>query len=133
MFLVFATPIFAQTGTVVVNVSGIENNNGIVRIGLYNSENTFPTYGKHYKGAEPNAKTSGVSYTFTNIPAGTYAIAVWHDENEDKTMNKNLFGAPKEDYGFSKNIYGTFGPPSFSEVSFKIISGKTITLKINLD
>lgn len=133
MFLVFATPIFAQTGTIVVNISGIENNKGVVQIGLYNSESTFPTYGEHYKGAEPKSNTSGISYTFTNIPTGTYAIAVWHDENEDKTMNKNLFGAPKENYGFSKNIYGTFGPPSFDEVSFKVNSGKKITIKINIE
>ena len=74
-----------------------------------------------------------MSYTFTDIPTGTYAVAVWHDEDEDKTMNKNLFGAPKENYGFSKNIYGTFGPPNFDEVSFKVNSGKKITLKINID
>jgi len=133
MFLVFATPIFAQTGTIVVNVSGIENNTGKIQIGLYNSEKTFPTYGKHFKGAEPNANTSGVSYTFTNIPTGTYAVAVWHDEDEDKTMNKNLFGSPTENYGFSRNIYGSFGPPSFEEVSFKLNSGKKITLKINIE
>ena len=133
MFLVFATPIFAQTGTIVVNVSGIENNTGIIKIGLYNSESTFPTYGDHFKGAEPNANTSGVSYTFTNITTGTYAISVWHDENEDKTMNRNLFGAPKENYGFSKNIYGTFGPPDFDEVSFKVEANKSVNLGINLE
>ena len=133
MFLVFATPIFSQTGTIVVKVSGIENNKGIVRIGIYNSESTFPVYGKQFKGAEINAKTAGLSYTFTNIPVGTYAISVWHDEDKDKTMNKNLFGSPKENYGFSRNIYGTFGPPSFKEVSFKLNAGKKMTLKINLD
>jgi uncharacterized protein (DUF2141 family) len=133
LILVFATPFLAQTGTIVVNVSGIENNKGIIRIGLYNNESTFPTYGEQFKGAEPNANTTGVSYTFTNIPAGTYAVAVWHDEDEDKTKNKNLFGAPKENYGFSRNIYGSFGPPAFEEVSFKVNSGKRTTLKIILE
>ncbi len=133
MFLLLATPFFAQTGTIVVNISGIENNDGIVRIGLYNTESTFPTYGKHFKGAEPKANSSGVSYTFTNIPVGTYAIAVWHDKNKDKTMNKNFFGAPTENYGFSRNIYGSFGPPDFSEVSFKVTSGKQIKLKIDME
>ncbi len=133
MFLVLATPIFAQTGTIVVNISGIENNKGVVQIGLYNSEESFPVYEKNFKGAFPKANKSGVSYTFENVPAGTYAVAVWHDENEDKTMNKNLFGAPKENYGFSKNIYGSFGPPNFNDVSFKLNSGKKMTLKINLE
>lgn len=133
MFLVFITPIFAQTGTVVINVSGIENNTGVIQIGLYNSEKSFPNYGKNFKGVSPKANKAGVSYTFTNIPAGTYAVAVWHDEDEDKTMNKNLFGAPSENYGFSKNIYGSFGPPDFDEVSFKVTSNKKTTLKIDIE
>jgi uncharacterized protein (DUF2141 family) len=133
MFLVFATPIFAQTGTIVVNVSGIENNKGVIQIGLYNNEESFLDYEKNFKGVFPKADKSGVSYTFTNIPTGTYAIAVWHDENEDKTMNKNLFGAPKENYGFSKNIYGSFGPPDFEDVSFKVVNGKVVKLTINLE
>ena len=133
LFLVFATPIFAQTGTIVVNVSGIENNKGVVQIGLYNSAENFPNYEKNFKGAFPKANKSGVSYTFKNVPAGTYAVAVWHDEDEDKTLNKNLFGSPKEAYGFSRNIYGSFGPPKFDEVSFKLNASKKMTLKINIE
>ena len=133
IILGLATPIFAQTGAVVVNVTGIENNKGIIQIGLYNSEASFPVYEKNFKGVFPKAKTSGVSYTFTNIPAGTYAIALWHDADEDGTMNKNMFGVPKEKYGFSRNIYGTFGPPDFKDVAFKVNSAKKITLKIKLE
>ena len=131
--LVFVIPIFAQTGTIVVNVSGIENDKGVVQIGLYNREESFPNYNMNFKGAFPKANKNVVSYTFKNIPAGTYAVAVWHDENNDKTMNKNLFGAPKESYGFSKNIYGSFGPPDFAEVSFKVAAGKKTMLKIDVE
>ena len=131
--MLFAIPVFAQTGTVVVDISGIENNTGVVRIGLYNSESTFPTFGEHFKGAEPRANELGVSFTFEDIPAGTYAIAVWHDENENKEMDKNLFGAPRENYGFSRNIYGSFGPPDFEEVSFELNPDKIITLKIDIE
>ncbi len=135
MFLVFTTPIFAQTqtGTIVVNISGIENSKGVIQIGLYNSETSFPEYDKNFKGVATKADKSGVSHTFTNIPAGTYAVAVWHDENEDKKMNKNLFGAPKESYGFSRNIYGSFGPPDFKDVSFKLNSAKKMTISINIE
>ena len=131
--LVFVTPIFAQTGTIVVNVSGIKNDKGVVQIGLYNSEASFPNYNKNFKGTFPKANKAGVSYTFKNIPVGTYAVAVWHDENKDKKMNKNMFGSPKESYGFSKNIYGSFGPPNFKDVSFKLNAGKKMTLKINIE
>ncbi len=131
--MVFATPIFAQTATIKVSISGIENNKGVVEIGLYNSEASFPVFDKVFKGAEVKASTSGVTYVFKNVPVGTYAIATWHDEDEDKTMNNNFFGAPSEDYGFSKNIYGSFGPPDFADVSFKVQGGKVIKLTINLE
>ena len=133
MVLVLGSPIFAQNGDVVVKVTGIENDKGLIQIGLYNSEASFPVYEKVYKGVFPKANKAGVSYTFKNIPAGTYAIAVYHDENSDKELNKNLFGAPKENYGFSNNKFGTFGPPDFKDVSFKVEAGKNTSLSINLE
>ena len=132
--MVFATPSFAQTGTVTVNVLGIENNKGVVRIGLYHNKESFPIYEKAmFKDVSEKANTTGVSYTFSKILEGTYAVAVWHDENEDKTLNKNFLGAPKENYGFSKNIFGTFGPPDFEEVSFEVKNGKMVKLTIILE
>ena len=133
VIMMFATSVFAQSGTIVVTIKGIENNTGNIKIGLYNSESTFPTYGEHFKGAELKADKSGVSYTFENIPAGTYAVAVWHDENDNKEMDKNFFGSPSESYGFSGNIYGSFGPPDFDEVSFKVISNKKTTINIDIE
>ncbi len=133
IFLLYIIPIFAQTGTIFVNILGVENNKGIVRIGLYNEKANFPIYEKHFKGVSINANTTGVRYTFTNIPMGTYAIAVWQDKDDNKVINKNFFGAPNENYGFSKNIYGSFGPPDFDEVSFKVNSKREITFTINLE
>ncbi len=133
ILMALITPLFAQTGTVVVNITGINNNTGLVQVGLYNDEEKFPDIGDYYKHIVPKANKAGVSVTFKDVPAGTYAIATWHDEDEDLTMNKNLFGSPKESYGFSKNIYGNFGPPDFEEVSFKVTEGKSIILDIILE
>ncbi len=133
MLLIIVVPVIAQTGSIVVNISGIKNNKGVIQIGLYNSEASFPIYEKNFKGVFSKANTSGVKHTFTDIPVGTYAIAVWHDENEDKKMNRNIFGAPKESYGFSNNIYGTFGPPKFEKVSFKVEAENEIKIQINIE
>jgi len=132
--LVFATPIFAQSGIVKVSITGIENTDGNVEIGIYNSKENFPVFGNETQGAKikPSGKGS-LNYTFKNLADGNYAIAVWHDENDNQIMDKNLFGAPKEKYGFSKNIYGTFGPPDFEEVLFKVENGKVVELTINLE
>ena len=132
--LVFVSPIFSQTGIVKVTITGIENTDGNVEIGIYNNKESFPVYGKEMQGAKVKPiKIGELNYSFENLPDGTYAIAVWHDENDNQKMDKNLFGAPKENYGFSKNIFGTFGPPDFEEVSFKVVNGKIVKLTINLE
>ncbi len=136
MIMLMISPFFIQpqTSKVEVTINGIENTKGNIEIGIYNSESTFPEYGKEFKGATIKPTDSKVvKYTFNDLPDGTYAIAAWHDENSNKELDKNLFGAPKEKYGFSKNKYGTFGPPDFEIVSFKVENGKAISLKITLE
>ena len=122
----------AQTGSITVHVKGLESSVGNVEIGLYNSESSFAIYDQNYKGATVAVTPSGVSYTFRNLPVGTYAVAVWHDENKNKVLDENWIGVPTENYGFSLNKYGTFGPPNFKDVSFKINQGKLTTLTITL-
>ena len=130
--LVFATPIFAQSAIVEVTITGIENTDGTIKIGIYDSKSSFPTSGKEIQGAKVKpTKTGSLNYTFENLPDGDYAIAVWHDENGNKKLDKK-FGIPKENYGFSKNIFGFFGPPDFEDVSFKVANGKVIKLTINI-
>ena len=131
-FIFLAGQINAQTGRIKVNIEGIENTDGELQIGLYNSADSFPDFEKNFKGASITADKSGSELVFDNIPVGTYAIAIWHDENKDKELNKNMFGAPKEKYGFSNNVFGTFGPPDFEDASFLIIEGETKVLSINL-
>ena len=41
-----------------------------------------------------------------------------------------MFGIPSEDYGFSNNAKGTFGPPKYDDAKFNLIENKVI--KINL-
>lgn len=133
LFLVLASNLKAQKSTIVVKVYGIENTEGVIQVGLYNNANDFPTYSKVYKGVALKPNKEGVKYTFKNIPAGKYAVAVWHDEDEDKKIDKNFLGAPTENYGFSLNKFGMFGPPKFTDVSFYLSSGSTKTLKIYME
>ena len=55
---------------------------------------------------------------FEDIPPGTYALVVLHDENMNGKLDTNWLGIPKEDYGFSNNAKASLGPPSFSAASF---------------
>ncbi len=130
--LFFGVNIFAQSGQVDVTVTNIKvKKGGIVKIGIYEKEG-FPTVGKEIKGTDVVVEKGVVTITIEDIPAGTYAIAVFQDKDSDGKLDSNLFGAPTEPYGFSNNIYGMFGPPDFEEVSFIVEDGKTVSLTIDL-
>jgi uncharacterized protein (DUF2141 family) len=96
-----------------VQVDGIPNSKGNLFIGLFNSRATFPNYGKQYKGVVLKLEGKSHVYQFKNLPKDSYALAVYHDENKNGKLDKNLVGAPTEAYGFSNNARETFSAPSF--------------------
>ncbi len=69
------------------------------------------------------------SAVFTNLEPGTYAVIVFHDEDDDGTLDEGLFGAPTEGYGFSNNAEGFFAAPSFKAAGVLLGSGdRSITI-----
>ena len=62
-----------------------------------------------------------VKVTFKNVQPGTYAIMVLHDENDNKRMDFEVNGMPKENYGMSNNPV-SYGPPQFTDAEFTVES-----------
>jgi uncharacterized protein (DUF2141 family) len=68
---------------------------------------------------------------FEDIPPGTYAMAVVHDENMNGKLDTNWAGVPTEGYGFSNNAKGVLGAPSFEAASFSY-DGRNVDLTMSL-
>lgn len=101
-----------------VVVKNVKEAKGNVRVGIFKDEKTFlkeAVIGKVVK-----ATTGEVTVVFDNVPAGTYAVSVIHDENENGELDSGMFGIPKEGFGFGNDAMGTFGPPSFQKASIII-------------
>ena len=45
-------------------------------------------------------------------------IAFYIDKNDNEKVDKRLLGIPTEQFGFSTDVMGRFGPPSFEAASF---------------
>lgn len=102
-----------------VTINHIENSKGHILVSLFSSKDGFPDDPeKAVRKARLTIHNNQAWVLFTGLPPGNYAVAILHDENDDGRMNKNFFGLPTEGYGFSNNVMGTFGPPSFSKASF---------------
>lgn len=118
----------AQNVKLTVTVSGVKNNKGAVKVGLYNSDGTFLK--TTYKSLASEIKNNKAVVIFDNLPAGEYAISTYHDENNDGKLNRNAMGIPSEDYAASNNAKGFMGPPSYTDAKFTV--GKDSKIEITL-
>ncbi|WP_299211460.1 DUF2141 domain-containing protein [uncultured Aquimarina sp.] len=118
--LLLPIAIFAQnnTNSIEINITNIKSDEGNIRIGLYSGEDNF--YKKTYKSVAIKAKKGSLIVTLDDIPKGTYAISLYHDENDNKKLDTNFFKIPKEPYGTSNNAKGSFGPPSWEDAKFSV-------------
>ncbi|MCA1247109.1 DUF2141 domain-containing protein [Massilia sp. MS-15] len=64
--------------------------------------------------------------TLKDIPPGTWAVLAYQDENENKQLDRNFIGIPTENYGFSRDAVGRFGPPEFEEAAIEVRDGTTV-------
>ena len=111
-----------------VEIEGLQNTKGNVFIGLFDSSKDFPIFGKQLKGVVVKIEGKKVNYQFKNLSPGKYALAVYHDENKNGKLDKNVFGAPTEVYGFSNNARELFSAPSFQDASFTLNKDQKIRL-----
>ena len=70
-------------------------------------------------------------WEINKIPFGEYAIKAFHDEDRDDEIDMNFLGIPVESYGFSNNVRGIFGPPSFDKAKF-LFNVDSLAIEIKL-
>ncbi|MCF8369352.1 MAG: DUF2141 domain-containing protein [Bacteroidales bacterium] len=121
--LFFFLNIIAQNDSstvIVVKVIGLRNDNGSVGITLFNSAEGFPMdFNKAIRKKYIEIKNNTVETTFKDVPEGAYAIAVYHDEDNDRKMDTNFLGIPKEGTGSSNNPKPRMGPPVYTNCQFE--------------
>jgi uncharacterized protein (DUF2141 family) len=115
-----------------VDVADLRSDRGHVVCFLYNSDVGFPK-DQSVSIAKMNGVISGgrSSCDFVSVPAGTYAISVYHDENDNGRLDANFLGIPKEGVGASNDAKAHFGPPKFKDAKF-FVEGNPQTLVIHI-
>ncbi len=133
LFSMFATLVFAQTGSINLTVTSVDSQQGgKLKIGLFNSDG-YLEFGEEVLGIDLNIEGPTAKHLLKEVPVGKFVLAVYQDQDSNNKLDKNFFGAPSEPYGFSKNKYGMFGPPDFEDVAFEIKVDEIIDLTINLE
>ena len=120
-------------GDVNAAIDGGNSTKGHVICGIFRSAEGFPKETKRaFKLVNLPANPGGVLCAFSDLPAGSYAISVFHDENDDGVLNTNFAGMPREGYGFSNNHTHAMHPASFEESHFTVEAQGTTQLHIRL-
>lgn len=116
-----------------VTIKGLKNQKGQVCFSLFSSSRGFPGSNKRALQAKcVKLENTPVKLNIPSLKAGTYAIAIFHDSNEDGTLNRNYLGIPKEGFGFSRNPRIITGPPKFGD-SAVFVAGSSTDIQINLN
>ncbi len=110
----------ANTTSVNISVTNLRNVHGIVQACLTALPRHFPdcSHDPAARHMSVNART-GLVLQFSDVPPGTYAIALLHDENGNGRADRVLM-IPREGFGFSRDAPVRMGPPSFDEAAFHV-------------
>ena len=122
-------PATALAGDLTVTIDHIRNDHGTILAALYDSDTSFMKQPLARATFQLKATPSEVRYVFHDLPAGKYALTVFHDENGNGQLDKNLLGIPKEGYGFSNST--ATKPPRFDQAAFDF-NGTTASITITL-
>ena len=105
-----------------IKINNLESNKGPIYIRILD-ENENPVI---------VGTTTVINYSalisFDSISPGKYAIQFFHDENENKKMDFNLIGIPKEKFGSSNNVKPVLGPPKFEKMLINLNQNRKIII-----
>jgi len=123
----------SSASTLTVRIVNARNANGVVRIALFQSAEGFPGDASKALRTQPakiDPQTLTAQVVFSELPQGTYAVIIFHDENGNGKLDKNLVGIPKEGYGASNNPAKKMRPPAFDEAKFSLTSDQSVEVKL---
>ncbi len=123
----------SKTTTIKVDAEKIRNATGMMACALFNAADGFPdVQAKSFQYVYVPINSGVASCEFKDVAAGTYAVSVFHDENDNKKLDKNFVGMPLEGYGVSNNIRHMMSAPGFKESSFQVNGEVDKNIKIRM-
>ena len=123
IFLLFLS-FSSWSGELKVTVENIKRE-GVLYMAVYDDKDVFESDRGENSEQRPGivgglimAVEAGRTEGVIELREGTYAIGFYIDKNQNEKIDTNFLGIPKEQFGFSNDVMGKFGPPSFEAASF---------------
>jgi uncharacterized protein (DUF2141 family) len=113
----------ASAATVEVRVTNVAGGKGKVNVAVCDRERFLKQCA--YSTSVPAQAGENV-VALRDVPAGTWAVVAYQDEDENGQLDRNFIGIPKERYGFSRDAASHFGPPGFDAAAIEVRDGTTV-------
>jgi uncharacterized protein (DUF2141 family) len=123
--------VFSQSG-IVAEIANLRSDKGVCQVCLFNNKEAFNGNGSPVQCFQAAVRNKKAMVYFQNIVPGKYAILVFHDANQNRKLDKNFLGIPKEGYGASRNDLPFASAPGFEDNSFEVKPQATTRLSIRL-
>jgi len=121
------------TDTLTVRITGARNAKGKIIVYLFRDPQGFPTDASkilRQQGVTIDPRTMTARVAFKDLPPGTFAVTVLHDENDNGKMDTNFLGIPTEGTGAS-NDPNKMRAPAFDEAKFLLNAAEqTVDVKL---
>ncbi|MBV8657926.1 MAG: DUF2141 domain-containing protein [Burkholderiales bacterium] len=121
-----------DTQSISVKVGTFRNLKGNLGCRLFKSADGFPEGSTNTVEITVKVHAQTEKCEFKGVLAGTYAVSVSHDENENGKLDKNFLGIPTEGYGVSNNHTYAMKSPTWDESKFQVKTGSSCAIEINL-
>ena len=134
--LIFTPKSFAEESSLKINILNLDKP-GVLYLSICKDAAGFEGTVEN-ESEEASCITSAGEIELQNfeingmLPHGEYAISLFVDSNGNKKIDKNFFGIPKEQYGFSNNVMGRMSPPSFDQAKFMVTGPTTQNIKLRI-
>lgn len=127
------------SGTLTVTFTKLRSSKGVLRVTLFDALQE----GKGFPGDTKKSREAKVielskvvpdgaketTVTFDGLSQGTYAVAAFHDENNNNKMDTHWYGKPKEGSAASNDPRPKMRAPRWSEAKFEVPeNGKDISV-----
>jgi uncharacterized protein (DUF2141 family) len=123
--LALTTPA-AEAETIQLRIEGVRSAEGLIEIDVYAPPR------KHTVERIVQARRGTVEVEL-DVPAGAYAIMLYHDANANSTLDRGgLLRMPTEGYGFSNDAPVRFGPPSFETMRVDVARGARVVTTVRI-
>lgn len=117
-----------ESGTLSIQANGFAHNRGHAFANLFREADDVLKHETAYRKVKAEIHDGKVIFNISDLAYGAYAVSIYHDENDNGTLDHNMFHFPAEPLGFSNHFsVGSFsGMPSFEKMKFVFSKEKVV-------